>query len=155
MLGRGVKKRFFWGGNATYNVFDIPARKMQVGEFPEVIWEGQVPSPLVEVSRFGNQIYSQVHHGGWSSIPIQRQQSVAGDELKVCQGEICIFWFDWDTIQFSWRHNGSQDNIPIADCFTLKTLSVCEGKPCREFEMIRNPIVNSCQILILSKEKRL
>lgn len=101
MLGTAGKKEID-SKKDTYNILDILARKMQVGEFPEVIWEGQVPSPLVEVSRFGNQIYSQVHHGGWSSIPIQCQQSVQQSPVTSSKSvKVKYAYFDLTGIKYT------------------------------------------------------
>lgn len=51
---------------ATYNVFDILAGKVEVGECLEVLWEGEAPFLSEVVSRFSNQIYGQAYHGGSS-----------------------------------------------------------------------------------------
>lgn len=50
----------------TYNIIDILARKVEVGECLEVIWAGEAPFLLKVVSRFSNQIYGQAYHGGLS-----------------------------------------------------------------------------------------
>lgn len=53
----------------TYNVLDVLAREMQVGEFHEVVWEGEFSALLQVVSRFSNQVQGQVHHGASPSTP--------------------------------------------------------------------------------------
>lgn len=51
---------------ATYNIFNTLAGKVEVGECLEVLWEGEAPFLFEVVSRFGNQLYGQAYHGGWS-----------------------------------------------------------------------------------------
>lgn len=51
---------------ATYNILNILAGKVEVGECLEVLSEGEAPFLFEVVSRFSNQIYGQVYHGGSS-----------------------------------------------------------------------------------------
>lgn len=58
---------------------------MEVGEFHEVVWEGEFSALLEVLSRFSNQIQGQVHHGGSSSILVLllrtiQQAAVASSE---------------------------------------------------------------------------
>lgn len=40
-----------------------------MGEFHEVVWEGEFSALLEVVPRFSNQVQGQVHHGDSSSVP--------------------------------------------------------------------------------------
>lgn len=51
---------------ATYNIFNILAEEVEVGECLEVLREGEAPFLFEVVSRFSNQIYGQAYHGGSS-----------------------------------------------------------------------------------------
>lgn len=51
---------------ATYDIFDTPAEKVEVGECLEVVWEGEAPFLFEVVSRFSNQIYGEAYHGSSS-----------------------------------------------------------------------------------------
>lgn len=53
---------------ATYDIFDILAGKVEVGECLEVLWEGEAPFLFEVVSGFSNQIYGQAYHGGSERI---------------------------------------------------------------------------------------
>lgn len=62
---------------ATYNIFDIFAEKVEVGECLEVVWEGEAPFLFEVVSRFSDQIYGQTYHGGcFRGDPFQLQPSI-------------------------------------------------------------------------------
>lgn len=50
----------------TYDILDILARKVEVGEFLEVLWEGEAPFLFCVFSGFSDQIYGQAYHGGSS-----------------------------------------------------------------------------------------
>lgn len=49
---------------ATYNMVNILAGKVEVGECLEVVWKGEAPFLFDVVSRFSNQIYGQTYHVG-------------------------------------------------------------------------------------------
>lgn len=69
---------------------------MQVSEFHEVVWEGELSALLEVVSRFSNQIQGQVHHGGSSSIlglllrTIQQAAAASSQQLR-WRMNICTF----------------------------------------------------------------
>lgn len=42
---------------STYNIFNILAGKVEMGEYLEVLWEGEAPFLFEVVSRISNQIY--------------------------------------------------------------------------------------------------
>lgn len=51
---------------ATYNIFNILAGKVEVGECLDVLWEREASFLFEVVSGFSNQIYGQAYHGGSS-----------------------------------------------------------------------------------------
>lgn len=112
----------------TYDVLNILAREMEVGEFHEVVWEGEFSALLEVVSRFSNQIQGQVHHGGSSSILVLllrtiQQAAVASSEQLRWNVNIC----------FSRKIDVAQNNHIRAVCFALE-IQIVRGRKCEKLK---------------------
>lgn len=57
---------------ATYNIFNLLARKVEMCKCLKVIREREAPFLFKVVSRFSDQIYVQMYHGGPSQTLLQR-----------------------------------------------------------------------------------